>query len=143
MPRRRKSASVNQHLVSPAYGARNRGHAQTGSASSISSFSSDQADLPTPAPTEGDTGTETELETERETDFEMDLTSRSQEITVPADQPSCNEPSDENTVPALASQHDLMNSYFRKDTLLVSNVDLLRCVTVQVRVPRTNRSLRL
>lgn len=122
MPRHRKSGSLDGQLVSPAPGAWNRGHGPTGSVSSISSFASDQADLPTPAPTEGDTATEAELETERETDFEMDVTSHSQRTPYPAEQPSCGE----NILPTPASQHDLMNNYFRKDTLIVSNVDPLR-----------------
>lgn len=123
MPRHRKSPSVEEQLESPASGSRNRGHAPTGSVSSISSFSSD---LQTPAPTEGDTGTETELETEKETDFETDVTTRSQPPSFPVEQLSHSEPTDETSP---ASQHDLMNSYFRKDPLLMSNVDLLRYVT--------------
>ena len=127
MPRHRKSASVDEHLVSPTSGARNRGHAPTWSASSMSSFASDQADLSTPAPTEGDTATETELETERETDIEADAAPASQRTEFRVERQPCNEPPDENAPPTPASQHDLMNSYFRKDTLLVSNIDLLRC----------------
>lgn len=125
MPRHKKSASVDDQLASPS-GTSCRGHAQTGSTSSISSFTSDQADLPTPAPTEGDTATETEFETEREADFEVDAASRSRQVASPAEQPSRDQPRDENPLATPASQHDLMNSYFRKDTLLISNIDLLR-----------------
>lgn len=129
MPRHKKSASVDERPSSPASGLRHRGHAPTGSVSSISSFASDQSDLRTPASTEGETATETELETERETDLEMDAASRSQRTASPGSQRSCSDPPDENTLPSPASQHDLMNSYFRKDTLFVSNVDLLRYST--------------
>ena len=127
MPRHKKSESADEQLASSA-SPRSRGHAQTGSVSSISSFASDQADLPTPAPTEGDTATETEFETERETDLEMDITPRSQQTTLPVEQPSRTRSPlpDGNTPVTPASQHDLMNSYFRKDTLLISNIDLLR-----------------
>jgi len=126
MPRHKKAESVDEQVASPASGTRNRSHASTGSVSSISSFTSDQADLPTPAPTEGDTATETELETERETDVETDITPRSQRTTLPVEQPSHSPLPDRNTPATPASQHDLMNSYFRKDTLFISNVDLLR-----------------
>lgn len=125
MPRHRKSPSVDGQPGSPPSSARNRGHAQTGSVSSISSFASDQADLPTPPPTEGETATETELEMERETDVETDVTLRS-ERTFTVEHSCRSETPDEITLSTPASQHDLMNSYFRKDTLLVSNVDLLR-----------------
>lgn len=123
MPRHKKSGSIDEQLAS---GTRNRGHAQTGSVSSISSYTSDQADLPTPAPTEGDTATETEFETERETDVETDITPRSQRAALPEEQPPHSPLVDGGSPTMPASQHDLMNNYFRKDTLLISNVDLLR-----------------
>ena len=126
MPRHKRTGSADEQLASPASGTRNRTHAPTGSVSSISSFTSDQADLPTPAPTEGDTATETELETERETDVETDITPRLQRTTLPAEQPSHSLLPDKNTPAIPASQHDLMNNYFRKDTLFISNIDLLR-----------------
>jgi len=126
MPRHKKSESVEEQLVSPASSTRNRGHAPTGSVSSISSFASDQADLPTPAPTEGDTATETEFETERETDLETDVAPRSQQTRLPIEQQFRNFVPDETVSVTPASQHDLMNSYFRKDTLFISNIDLLR-----------------
>ena len=126
MPRHRKSGSVDEQLASLASGTWNRGHAPTGSVSSVSSLTSDQADLSTPAPTEGDTATETELETERETDLETDITPRSQRATLPVERPPCSPFPDGNTPLTPASQHDLMNSYFRKDALLISNIDLLR-----------------
>ena len=129
MPRHKKSESVDEQLAFSASGARYRGHVPTGSVSSISSissFTSDQIDLPTPAPTEGDTATETELETERETDVEAEITPRSQGSTLPVEQLSYSPLPGGSTPPTPASQHDLMNNYFRKDTLLISNVDLLR-----------------
>ena len=138
MPRHKKSGSVDEQVTSPASGTRNRSHVPTGSVSSISSFTSDQADQPTPAPTEGDTATETELETERETDHETDFTRRTM---LPVEQRSLLP--DGNTPATPASQHDLMNSYFRKDTLLISNIDLLRWATHPSRYARTNRWFRL
>ena len=126
MPRHKKAGSVDEQLTSSTSGTRNRSHASTGSVDSISSFTSDQADLPTPAPTEGDTATETELETERETDVETDITHHSQRTTLPIEQPSHSPLPDRNTPATPASQHDLMNNYFRKDTLFISNIDLLR-----------------
>lgn len=130
MPRHNKSGSVDEQLASPASGPRGRSHVQTGSVSSISSFASDEAELlPTPAPTEGETATETELETERDTDLEIEITPRLQRATLPFERPSRSPLPDGNTHATPASQHDLMNSYFRKDTLFVSNVDLLRWVT--------------
>ena len=126
MPRHKKSESIDEQLGSPASCTRNRSHVQTGSVSSVSSFASDQADLPTPAPTEGDTATEPELETERETDLETDIASRSRRTALLVEQPPPGPLPDGNTPGTPASQHDLMNSYFRKDTLFVSNVDLLR-----------------
>ena len=126
MPRHKKSESVDEQLASSASSPRNRGHGQTGSVSSIFSFASDQADQPTPAPTEGDTATETEFETERETDLETDITPRSPQTISPVEQPSRSPLPDGNTPVTPASQHDLMNNYFRKDTLFISNIDLLR-----------------
>ena len=126
MPRHKKSESVDEQLASSVSGTWNRGHAQTGSISSISSFTSDRSDQRTPAPTEGDTATEPELETERETDAETDITPPSQLPTLQVEQSSCNPLPEGNTPATPSSQHDLMNSYFRKDTIFVSNIDLLR-----------------
>lgn len=126
MPRHKKSESVDEQLLSSASSTRNRGHAPTGSVSSISSFASDQADLPTPAPTEGDTGTETEFETERETDLDTDVAPHSQQTRLPIEQQFRNLVPDGNFAVTPASQHDLMNRYFRKDALFISNIDLLR-----------------
>jgi phosphatidylethanolamine N-methyltransferase len=123
MPRHKKSGSTDEQLASPVPGTRNRGHVPTGSVSSISSFTSDQTDPSTPAPTEGDTATEAELETEGGTDVETNITPPSRRTTLPVEQPPL---PDGNTPATPASQHDLMNSYFRKDTLLISNIDLLR-----------------
>jgi phosphatidylethanolamine N-methyltransferase len=125
MPHHKKSGSVDEQLGTPTSSPGHRGHTPTGSTSSISSFTSDQADLPTPAPTEGETATETEPETERETDVETD-TPRSQLTPSPVGQPSRSQHHDGNSLAPPASQHDLMNSYFRKDTLFISNIDLLR-----------------
>lgn len=132
MPRHKKTESVDGQSVSPASGGRNRGHVSTGSTSSMSSFTSDQGNLSTPAPTEGDTATETELETERETDVEVEITSRSRQTTPPIERAFYDQSTHENTPTTPASQHDLMNSYFRKDTLLMSNIDLLRTSDLQL-----------
>ena len=94
----------------------------------MSSFTSDLAYMSTPAPTEGDTATETDFETERETDFETEIALQPRLTDSPAEQPPCSQP-DESIYPVPASQHDLMNSYFRKDTVFISNIDLLRYVT--------------
>jgi len=126
MPRRRKSGSIDEQLACPTPGARNGTHVPTGSVSSISSFVSDQADQPMLAPTEGDAATEAELETERETDIETDIAHRSRRTHLPVEPPPHIPLLDKNSPATPASQHDLMNSYFRKDTLFMSNIDLLR-----------------
>jgi phosphatidylethanolamine N-methyltransferase len=83
--------------------------------------SEDLDDLSTPAATEGETATDTELETETESEVEdellvgEDMLPRKQEVG--------------NTAAKRAiSQHDLMNIYFRRDTIFLNlkNIDLFR-----------------
>ncbi|EMD30910.1 hypothetical protein CERSUDRAFT_145741 [Gelatoporia subvermispora B] len=90
----------------------------------------------TPAATEGESATETdELMTETETETETEYESRSSSRKAKwrsglglagvagVDQSAGS--SRRSRVP-VSSQHDLMNSYFRKDAILLKNVDLLR-----------------
>lgn len=93
----------------------------------------DPAELSTPAVTEGETATDSELETETENE----ITPPSTFSTLPV-QPKSLTPrasiigtsrrsrTPSPIYPSQVSQHDLMNSYFRKDALLLSNIDLLR-----------------
>ncbi|KAJ7827877.1 phosphatidylethanolamine N-methyltransferase [Mycena olivaceomarginata] len=75
----------------------------------------------TPSATEGDTATETDLETETELEAEV-------EVAV-----STGKPSDASSTFApgppkkrAVSQHDLFHKYFRRDTVILKNVDLFR-----------------
>ena len=95
-------------------------HSRQASTSSIAS-----TEAPTPAVTEGETATESEeLRTDTETETELDGTPR-----VPLSKrfssPTRLAPK-ENTKRQSVSQHDLFHRYFRKDTLLLHNIDLFR-----------------
>ncbi|EIN05166.1 hypothetical protein PUNSTDRAFT_146058 [Punctularia strigosozonata HHB-11173 SS5] len=78
------------------------------------------SDATTPSQTEGETATETELETETETEYEDQHVAirrvPQQHRVVASSRPRS---------PPL-SQHDLLNRYFRKDTIFLHNFDLLR-----------------
>lgn len=79
------------------------------------------SESPTPAATEGETTeTETELETELEDSYIISNTLA-----------GGNSASDAETRPRSHSltQHDLMNFFFRKDVIILRNVDLLRYVS--------------
>ena len=82
----------------------------------------------TPAATEGESATESEeLATETETETEFDGAPR---VLQPARfSPPPLAPKDKYRVKKqTVSQHDLFHRYFRKDTLLLHNIDLFRCV---------------
>ena len=112
-------------------------HSRTGSLSSVAS-----TEASTPAATEGETATESEApmtETETETEIE--------ECTPPGRQsqrhkplPGAVSPKDSfhgtPTRRQTVSQHDLFHKYFRKDTLLLHHVDLLRYVCVVHALPK-------
>ncbi|KAF8064345.1 phosphatidylethanolamine N-methyltransferase [Lyophyllum atratum] len=92
--------------------------------------------LATPAATEGETATETELETETEIEEELGVINGS------ATKPSKHQPTlsinsvlssngiGGNTTARhrkkATSQHDLLNKYFRRDAVVLRNIDLLR-----------------
>lgn len=92
------------------------------------STASAATDTSTPAATEGETATESELETETETELEYETVRRRRR---PDSLSSVSTPTIGSTVSKRArspvlSQHDLLNRYFRKDSILFHNIDLLR-----------------
>ena len=99
-------------------------------------------DLPVPAMTDDETATDTELETETEAEAnveaEMPPSSRKK------DQDSTSGSSgtgQSNSVPQkkIVSQHDLFNKYFRRDTVILKNIDILRSAPfVTIRCVLTN-----
>jgi phosphatidylethanolamine N-methyltransferase len=142
MQRLRKSEPIDkQDSPSESTNLRELGNCRNISAacgsSAISSYR-DPAELMTPNVTEGETATDTELETETENENDVISSSRSialllakrsltpRSSVVGTSSSATRTPSP--VYPALASQHDLMNSYFRKDALLLANIDLLRQV---------------
>jgi phosphatidylethanolamine N-methyltransferase len=85
--------------------------------------------LSTLAVTEGETATETELDTDTDTDTELDPVSKRQSSSTVA--LSYNSQGTATSVyiatsSQAISQHDLLHKYFRRDTVLLHNVDLLR-----------------
>lgn len=106
------------------------GHGRQASVSSIAS-----TEASTPAATEGETATESEepyTEVETETEIEEGTpVQQPKRFSLPSSTSSMSS-SKENIhrVPKrqIISQHDLFHRYFRKDTVLLHNVDLLRCV---------------
>ncbi|RDB17735.1 Phosphatidylethanolamine N-methyltransferase [Hypsizygus marmoreus] len=96
-------------------------------------FEADPADiLSTPAVTEGETATETELETEidDETPVLSPTKKPSQHKSQLSIASSLSSRSPETSAPRFrkkpVSQHDLLNKYFRRDVVVVRNIDLLR-----------------
>ncbi|PCH43169.1 phosphatidylethanolamine N-methyltransferase [Wolfiporia cocos MD-104 SS10] len=97
--------------------------------------SATSSDLPTPSATEGETATETDelmTDTETETEFENHTASAKAKRRSGSSFKSASSVSDGpfgtprlSSSPVL-SQHDLMNRYFRKDTIFLHNIDLLR-----------------
>jgi phosphatidylethanolamine N-methyltransferase len=78
----------------------------------------------TPNITEGETSElETDIETEIDEHYSPSASIHGN------DDPSIG-PVKRQRSPATLTQHDLMNMYFRKDTLIIRNVDLLRFVTL-------------
>lgn len=106
--------------------------------------------LSTPAATEGETATETELETETEIEEE----NHGGEVTAGRKQ-SKHQPqlstassvsahsgiSNDSTAPRYRrkaiSQHDLLNKYFRRDAVVLRNIDLLRSGTHPRLIPHS------
>ena len=111
--------------------------------------------LSTPAVTEGDTATETELDTEIEDDISPSTTksgtfqNKPKSFRVSRHQPNLSVSSATSSVGdseysrfstprsntpvasqrrKVLSQHDLFNKYFRRDAVVLRNVDLFRCV---------------
>lgn len=98
---------------------------------SVSSIASTEAS--TPAATEGETATESEeLITETETETEADGTTPPARATKRFGRLSPSSVSSKDSLQIgqkkrqTISQHDLFHRYFRKDTLLLHNIDLLR-----------------
>lgn len=84
-------------------------------------------DLSTPAATEGETASETdEVETETETELEIDVSRRRRRRSGPS--PKSSNLSTKRARSPVLSMHDLNNTYFRKDAVLLRNIDLLRYV---------------
>ncbi len=117
------------------YGTTSR-RAANGSAShqrSISEASDITDGVPTPAATEGESATDTELETETETEHPraFDVKERMDSgtpDTVPGT-PSETHGTLRLKTSLILTQHDLMNRFFRKDAVILHNLDLLRYVT--------------
>ncbi|KZT21282.1 phosphatidylethanolamine N-methyltransferase [Neolentinus lepideus HHB14362 ss-1] len=111
-----------------------RGSPSESSRSQSVSSASDIAELTTPSATEGETATETEeLETETETEFEANATQKeimkkAERVSSPATTTATIVPTTvmKRTRSSLVTQHDLMNRYFRQDTIILKNIDLLR-----------------
>ncbi|KAF8636076.1 hypothetical protein AX17_003783 [Amanita inopinata Kibby_2008] len=87
-------------------------------------------DLPAPAMTDGETATETDLETETELEGSSQLSGTPSLIRLKQKQntskDSLNTGRRSNPRRKATSQHDLLNKYFRRDTVILRNVDLLR-----------------
>ncbi|KIY48597.1 phosphatidylethanolamine N-methyltransferase [Fistulina hepatica ATCC 64428] len=90
-------------------------------------------DLPTPSATEGETATETDLETEAETEMDAPTASLMKKHKPHLSDASSSSLSMRSFPHAqfrqhkpAASQHDLLTKYFRRDTLIVANLDLMR-----------------
>ncbi|THH20348.1 hypothetical protein EUX98_g8597 [Antrodiella citrinella] len=77
-------------------------------------------DIPTPAATDGETATETELDTETETEVVSAPLSHSASPRKRLSKGS------KRVASPVQSQHDLLVQYFRQDTILFHNIDLLR-----------------
>ncbi|KAL0952661.1 hypothetical protein HGRIS_006904 [Hohenbuehelia grisea] len=92
--------------------------------------------LSTPASTEGDSATDTDLDTETETEFEItnplpDKSAKDESPLPPkADLPAALSKAPVHSSPTSTkktlSHHDLLNKYFRRDTVILFDVDLLR-----------------
>ncbi|EJF60163.1 phosphatidylethanolamine N-methyltransferase [Dichomitus squalens LYAD-421 SS1] len=109
-------------------------HVRKASTSSTSSL----AEAPTPAVTEGDTATESEeLITEVETETEMVTPPRqlkklrTHALSSKSSRDSLGRPASPKTRGAI-SQHDLFHRYFRKDAVLLHNVDMFRASDFQL-----------
>lgn len=104
---------------------------------------------PTPAATEGETATETDLETEMEefddlTNFDQVRAKRAQhkQQLSTASSTSMNGPLPPRK--KALSHHDLLNKYFRRDTVIMKNFDFLRYAILPsssfLNSPRTSRA---
>ncbi|KAF7373639.1 Phosphatidylethanolamine N-methyltransferase [Mycena sanguinolenta] len=108
-PVRRRTSPASSASVTPASGL-------------------DLDEYTTPSATEGETATETDLDTETELEADAAPVSAGRRRTRPRHQQS---PSDaSSTSPPkkkkAVSQHDLLNKYFRRDTVILKNLDLFR-----------------
>lgn len=85
--------------------------------------------LSTPTPTDGETATDTDLDTETETECDVDQMECSTVNTNVAilSSPKLSSSSTKSKTRAI-TQHDLLNRYFRNDTIMLHNLDLLRWV---------------
>ncbi|KZT68012.1 hypothetical protein DAEQUDRAFT_728277 [Daedalea quercina L-15889] len=95
--------------------------------------SASSVDLPTPSATEGETATETDgpvTETETETEYESKTRAPKRKLQRRSVSSLGSAGSSESRArrpgSPLLSQHDLMNRYFRQDTIFLHNLDLLR-----------------
>ena len=103
-------------------------HVRSASISSTASF-----DLSTPSATEGESGTETDephTDSDSETENEAGKPHVSKKRRQFSDASSAfgGTPNGVERTKSLTSQHDLFNRYFRKDAVLLHNIDLLRSV---------------
>ncbi|KAH9922238.1 phosphatidylethanolamine N-methyltransferase [Fomitopsis serialis] len=107
----------------------------------VSSSSISSVDLPTPSATEGETATETDgpvTETETETEYESKTKAPKRKLqrrsaSSLASAGSMSESSRTRRAGSpIVSQHDLMNRYFRQDTIFLKNLDLLRASDIKL-----------
>lgn len=92
-------------------------------------------DSPVPAMTDDETTTDTELETETEVEAEAEMPTSSRKRARSKYQDSTSGSSGtgrSNSTPQkkVVSQHDLFNKYFRRDTVILKNIDLLRSAPI-------------
>lgn len=98
---------------------------------STASAATDVSTLSTPAATEGETATETEeidTETETELDGLDDGLIQTPRVGSPISMDSNSDSRSFKSRSKAQSQHDLINTYFRKDLVLFHNFDMLRYV---------------
>ncbi|KAF8999874.1 phospholipid methyltransferase-domain-containing protein [Cyathus striatus] len=151
---KRKAIAKRTPLFPTSYGANNNAAASS-SATPVEADQEQvqhQADLPTPAATEGETASETELDTEIEEDLPISPPKKklnniitgsgkgsgkqngnSRHQSHPSNASSNGDSSGSSWAERKPiSQHDLLNKYFRRDAIVLHNVDFLRATDVML-----------
>ncbi|TFK36055.1 phosphatidylethanolamine N-methyltransferase [Crucibulum laeve] len=143
---KRKAIAKRTPLIPRQPNAAASSSALTSATNTPANEEQEPTDLPTPAATEGDTATETELETEAEDEVPFIAASKkasaskiktSRHQAQPSIASSISSASDAllgnrhavgngDSKRKVVSQHDLLNKYFRRDAIALSNIDMLR-----------------